>query len=135
MATYRVTAPYVLLKTKDNASGESVVAGFYAGAVVSDEQVDKDSIKRHLAKKMVERVAAQSASNEFDPAADRSPEDLQKLKVEQLKAYAEKREVDLGGATKKDEILAALAAAAEGSGQGDGESGGDQGTPGSPDES
>lgn len=39
---------------------------------------------------------------------------LDKLKVEELKAYAAENELDLGGATKRDDILAAIKAAETG---------------------
>lgn len=43
---YRVVAPYVTLKVRDNA-GALVVSGFYAGATVPDS-VDGDSLQHHL---------------------------------------------------------------------------------------
>lgn len=40
--------------------------------------------------------------------------DLSKLKVAELKAYAEKHNIDLGDVTKKDEILAVIAESEKG---------------------
>lgn len=44
--------------------------------------------------------------------ANENPEaDLDKMTAPQLKAYAEKNEIDLGDATKKEDILSAIKAA------------------------
>lgn len=40
-------------------------------------------------------------------------------KVDELKAYASEKSIDLGAATKKEDILAAISAASEGSGSGE----------------
>ena len=56
MGAFRVTAPYVTLKVKD-VTGQPVVQGFYAGAVVPDP-VDGDSLQKHLRTGMVEEVSA-----------------------------------------------------------------------------
>lgn len=45
-----------------------------------------------------------------EPAEPRSESPDSSWKVADLKAYAEEREVDLGDATKKDDILAVLTA-------------------------
>lgn len=42
------------------------------------------------------------------PAADSTADPLDKMKIEELKAYAEENGIDLGEAKKKDEILAAI---------------------------
>ena len=48
MATkYKVVAPYVTLRVKDQ-SGGTVVTGFYAGAVLDADQVDEASLQHHL---------------------------------------------------------------------------------------
>lgn len=49
-----------------------------------------------------------------DPDAEDDAEDLSNLKVDQLKALAAKEEIDLGDATKKDDIIAAIQLAREG---------------------
>lgn len=68
MATaYRVTAPYVVLKIR-GTSGRPQVNGFYKGAIVTDDQVEKESLKRHLDRKMVERLKASEAKAEAKPA-------------------------------------------------------------------
>ncbi|WP_312672839.1 hypothetical protein [Microbacterium sp.] len=43
--------------------------------------------------------------------AEQEPVDISTLKVEELKAYAEKHDIDLGDAKKKDEIRAVIEAA------------------------
>ena len=75
MAAYRVTAPYVTLKVRDQA-GAWVLAGFYEGAVVSG--VDEASLRHHLDGGMVEKVedvAAEPAVvvTEPTPEADGGP--------------------------------------------------------------
>lgn len=45
--TYKVLAPYVTLKVKDQAGG-TVLTGFYAGAVLEADQVDEASLRHHL---------------------------------------------------------------------------------------
>ncbi len=68
MGTYRVTAPYVTLKVRDQA-GAQVLSGFYEGAVVSD--VDAVSLRHHLDNGMVVEVdSAEPAEAEPEPASD-----------------------------------------------------------------
>lgn len=66
MATsYRVTAPYVMLKVKD-AAGAEVLVDFYEGAIVSD--ISEDSLKSHLAKEMLEKVPASEVPDDGSKA-------------------------------------------------------------------
>lgn len=51
---YRVTAPYVTLKSKSELGGD-VVLGYYEGAIVP-ETVDAEDLARHIRKGMVEKV-------------------------------------------------------------------------------
>lgn len=48
------------------------------------------------------------SSEEFVPEEAEKP--LDKMKLDELKAHAEKLEIDLGDATKKDDILAVIQA-------------------------
>lgn len=48
------------------------------------------------------------SSEEFVPEDVEKP--VEKMKVDELKAHAEKRNIDLGEATKKDDILAVILA-------------------------
>lgn len=48
-----------------------------------------------------------------DPSALEEPVAVEKMTVDQLKAYAEKHDIDLGDATKKDDIRALVAAELE----------------------
>jgi hypothetical protein len=59
VGTYRVTAPYVTLKSKSEQGGE-VVLGYYAGALVP-ETVDLDDLARHIRKGMVEKLEGPEA--------------------------------------------------------------------------
>lgn len=52
--TYRVTAPYVTLKSRSD-SGALVVLGYFEGAIVPDS-VDLEDLARHIRKGMVTRV-------------------------------------------------------------------------------
>lgn len=59
VGTYRVTAPYVTLKSKSDQGGE-VVLGYYAGALVP-ESVDLEDLARHIRKGMVEKLEGPEA--------------------------------------------------------------------------
>jgi hypothetical protein len=69
MAAYRVTAPYVTLKVKDQA-GSWVLSGFYEGAVVSN--VEPESLRHHLDTGLVEKVAESEAPEA--PAPEVAPD-------------------------------------------------------------
>lgn len=84
MATYRVCAPYVTLKVKDDA-GSDVIKGFYEGALVSGS-VDEDNLKHHLDGGMVEKVKASDVPAE--KPADEPPSEA--LKSEAPAEYASK---------------------------------------------
>lgn len=78
MGSVKVVAPYVTLKVKD-VTGQSVVQGFYAGAVIPDP-VDNDSLQKHLRTGMVEPAEAPagddqtaSASGTVEPPAFERP--------------------------------------------------------------
>lgn len=66
--TYRVAAPYVLLKVTDQA-GKSTVTGFYEGALVSDAVVDEEHLLRHLDRGWVEEIDQPAA----EPVAESAP--------------------------------------------------------------
>lgn len=67
-ASYKVLAPYVTLRVKD-FNGQTVVQGFYEGAVVSDP-VEDASLDKHVRTKLVEKVKQQDAAPaETDPNA------------------------------------------------------------------
>jgi hypothetical protein len=68
--TYRVTAPYVVLKLKDHRSGKTVVTGFYADARVTDVDVDPESLKRHLDRGWIEEVEETEKVEQVEPPAD-----------------------------------------------------------------
>jgi hypothetical protein len=57
---YRVTAPYVTLRSKAEAGGD-VVLGYYAGALVP-ETVDLEDLARLIRKGMVEKLEGPEAS-------------------------------------------------------------------------
>jgi hypothetical protein len=59
VGTYRVTAPYVTLKSKSDQGGD-VVLGYFAGALVP-ETVDLEDLARHIRKGMVEKLEGAEA--------------------------------------------------------------------------
>ena len=67
MTAYRVIAPYVTAKVRDEV-GTLAYRGFYDGAVLP-ESVDPDSVKSLLAKGMIEKVAAPKAEPTKDEPA------------------------------------------------------------------
>jgi hypothetical protein len=69
--TYRVTAPYVTLKSKSDQGG-SVVLGYFAGALVP-ETVDLEDLARHIRKGMVEKLEGPEAK-----AVERQQSDAKK---------------------------------------------------------
>lgn len=52
--TYKVTAPYVTLKSRSDAGAE-VILGYFAGGILPDN-VDLEDLARHIRKGMVEKV-------------------------------------------------------------------------------
>jgi hypothetical protein len=62
--------------------------------------------------KLIEFKNPNLAAEGEETAEPEKPTDLSKLTVEQLKAYAAEHSIDLGEATKKTDLLAAIAAAA-----------------------
>jgi len=91
----------------DNFSGPNVLES-YGETFVKNEWA---SVPETVARKL-----ASHSHFEVQEAAD--PNDLNSLKVAELKAIAEDRGVDLGDATKKADIIAALELAAEAEGEG-----------------
>jgi hypothetical protein len=59
VGTYRVTAPYVTLKSKSDQGGD-VVLGYYAGALVP-ETVNLEDLARLIRKGMVEKLEGPEA--------------------------------------------------------------------------
>lgn len=62
MASYRVTWPFVYLAVRE-ITGKVQVNGFYQGAIVDSDQVDEESLKRHLDRGAMEKFSADSASS------------------------------------------------------------------------
>jgi hypothetical protein len=67
MAAYRVTAPYVTLKVRDQA-GAWVLTGFYDGAVVSG--IDEASLRHHLDNGMLVEVEQPAPAPETEPPSE-----------------------------------------------------------------
>lgn len=99
--TYRVTAPYVTLKSKSEAGGD-VVLGYYEGALVP-ETVDLEDLARHIRKGMVEKL-------EGDEARTVDKQRAEAEKAEKA-AEAQTRPEDKEGATAVKKAVAARAAA------------------------
>lgn len=60
LGTYRVTAPYITLKSRSDTGGQ-VVLGYFEGALVP-ETVDLEDLARHIRKGMVEKLEGPEAS-------------------------------------------------------------------------
>lgn len=73
MGTYRVTAPYVLLKVRDQATGKEQVNGFYEGAIVSDSVIDAAFLSRHLDRGWVEEVDEPESAAPAEPEESPAP--------------------------------------------------------------
>lgn len=58
--TYRVTAPYITLRSKAESGGD-VVLGYYRDALVP-ETVNLEDLARHIRKGMVEKLGGDEAS-------------------------------------------------------------------------
>jgi hypothetical protein len=67
--TYRVNAPYVVLKTQDRESGRSKVNGYYEGAIVTGPIVDEASLAKHLERGWIEEIQP-AADNPDEPVAE-----------------------------------------------------------------
>lgn len=77
MITYRVTAPYVVLRVKDSV-GLWSVKGFYAGAILAKSDVDDASLERHVGRGWVEKVETaepQAPAAEVEDEGDADAED------------------------------------------------------------
>lgn len=99
----RVIGAAVVLRTEDG--GERYL---YQDAVVSAAGFKDESVSRAIDNGLVEEVDAPAGSSS-DTAADDKPTD--KWTNEKIVAYAAEHSIDLGEATTKKELLAAIAAA------------------------
>lgn len=112
---YRVTAPYITLKSKDPVGGGDVVLGYFKDALVP-ESVDLEDLARHIRKGMVEKVEGaeakavqkQQAEAEKADAATEKVEDKEGAEaVKQAEAdreAAEKAAADEEAKAKKDGV-------------------------------
>ena len=105
--SYIVTAPTIVVKIGDE------LRYLEQGAKVPT-QADDDSVKHLLSVGLIEKVADVAPAKPADPAPPAPPADpIDAMKVDELKAYAAEKGFDLGGATKKADMIAAIAAARE----------------------
>lgn len=81
MTAYRVTAPYVTVKVRNDLAGGLNTLGFFTGAVLP-AATDKDDAARLLRKGMIEEVAAPAADVELEDA----PKPAKAVKVAAAKA-------------------------------------------------
>jgi hypothetical protein len=72
MANYRVTAPMVNLKVKDQR-GRAQVNGFYAGAIIGGDVIDPDHLARHLDRGWIEPVDEPADEPAPEPAEPPEP--------------------------------------------------------------
>ena len=91
VGTYRVTAPYITLKSKDAVTGGEQVLSYFAGALVP-ETVDLEDLARHIRKGMVEKVegtdlkAVQKQQAAEDKAEKAAEDTVDKEGAEAVKA-------------------------------------------------
>ena len=76
-------------------------------------QVDADTVKRLMAKGMVKQFDPPEPEPEAkaEPDLDAGDTPVARMTVGELREYAAEHDIDLGDATRKDDILAAIAAA------------------------
>lgn len=78
-------------------------------------QVDADTVKRLMAKGMVKQFDPPKPEPEPEAKAEVGPDagdtPVARMTVGELREYAAEHDIDLGDATRKDDILAAIAAA------------------------
>ena len=119
MMKFRVTAPYVTIKTDAGTDG-TAVRGFYEGAIV---ETSEESVEHLLRKGMVEeveepkpeRVREPSAKDVLTEVGDDAEAAQAALEAEQAKEKPRKNLVD--------GLEAVIAAAAAGAGDGSGDDG------------
>jgi len=110
MATsYRVVAPYVTLKVKDT-NGKDVIVGYYDGAVVTDDQVDAESLKHHLDSGMVEKVEDAPAEAPAEPKEPTAKEILDEVGDDRDKAAAALEAEQAKGDKARSTLVAKLEA-------------------------
>lgn len=102
---YIVKAAAVKVRIGDR--GDVGVARIIRRGGIVPAEVSEDQVKHLVRKGFIEKMTSAE------------PRPVDKMTVEELKAYASKRSIDLGEATKKDEILAAVQAAAEPASEGE----------------
>ena len=110
MAEYVAKAEYVAV-TIGEAGGNGVVQFVAAGGPIP-EGVDQSILDNFLERGLIERKPAEpepEAKAEVEPDAGDTP--AAKMTVGELREYAAEHDIDLGDATRKDDILAAIAAA------------------------
>ena len=76
-------------------------------------QVDADTVKRLMAKGMVKQFDPPEPEPEAkaEVGLDAGDTPVARMTVDELREYAAEHDIDLGDATRKDDILAAIAAA------------------------
>jgi len=68
-----VTAPYVILKVADAMSGKWTMRGLYTGGVVSEADVEPESLARHLGEHLVRFDDAPAEPKAEEPAEEPPP--------------------------------------------------------------
>ena len=108
MAQYVAKAEYVAV-TIGEAGGNGVVQFVAAGGLIP-EGVDQSILDNFLQRGLIERKHEEPKAE--DAKVESETGDLvSEMTVGELREYAIEHNIDLGDATRKDDILAAIAAA------------------------
>lgn len=105
MSGHVVTAAAVKVSIGD-PGGNTIARILRRGSVVPDG-VDADKLTELEKRGLISKQAATTV----EPAEDDPAKPVGEMTAEELKAYAAEHNIDLTGASKKDDILAAIQAA------------------------
>ena len=95
----------VVAVTIGSPGGNGLVRFVEAGSLLP-EGVDQVIVDHLVSTGLVEEVVV-----EFDEGSEADPVSLNRMKLDELRAYAASRGIDLGDATHKDDIRAVIDAA------------------------
>ena len=100
----------VVAVTIGSPGGNGLVRFVEAGSLLP-EGVDQEIVDHLVSTGLVEEVVVEEVVVEFDEGSEADPVSLNRMKLDELRAYAASRGIDLGDATHKDDIRAVIDAA------------------------